>query len=138
MICGRPRSEVAQSDDVAVPLLAVLARADDQEAVLVFGRTVVVELAPDQVALARVGVDDDDRRLEEYAFAMSVSGTICERSNAFGSSARHLHEDRRARAEPVLAVELGDVDRLARDARRAGRQQVQPLAGRRRGVGFVK
>ncbi len=122
--------QVAEGDDVALTLLEVARRADDQHAVLRLLR-VRVELDPDRMPLARAGIDDDDRRaLGQAAPQVRERRELAAVERVGRVEARHLRQHRAARAEAVGAVHVGRVDRLAvLVARHCGLPEREPTAG---------
>ncbi len=128
--------ELAQRDDVAVSVLEVLAEVDQQVGLIGAGG-VRVELGPDQLPLAGVGVDDDDRRLGAKRLAhVGDRDRVGLRIRLRRVHARHAKDDRGAGAEPVAGVDLGRIDGCPAGVRRhrCG-LQVEPQAGRGRVVG---
>ncbi len=130
-------AQVAQRDDVALALVEVHRRPDDQRHVARVGR-VRVELGPDQLALERARVDDHDR-LARVERALDVGDR--HRAGARG-------RPRACRGpgtfvtimlpglKPSLAVVGRGADRLAEPvARHPVVAEREPLAGRAGGVG---
>lgn len=107
--------EVAESDDVAVTLGQVLADPDDQVGVP-WGCRVRVDLGPDQLALARGSVDQDDR----------LAGV---------EAAVHVNDGHRAGlVHRLLGFEPRNVGDDARPGAEAVTAGVARVGGRRRGV----
>ncbi len=124
-------AQVAQRDDVALALLEVLPRVD-QERRLGGRPGVRVELGPDQLAPQRARVDDDDR-LPAVVGARHVGDRhgagLLERGR--GVEARHLQHDRLPRREAVGAVVVARIDRGAAGVarhHRLGQRQVAVAA----------
>ena len=124
-------AQVAQRHDVAVALVAVHRRAQDQGPVGV-GRRVGVELGPDRVPLPGLGVDDDGRLV-----GVGVPRDVGDRARAAWrrrppavSRPGTLVTTRLPGEKPSLRLKLGRVDRYAGDvARHRGRVEVEPPAG---------
>ncbi len=109
--------EVAERDDVAVPLLEVAGRADDQVRVrrvarLAGDQRVGVDLGPDRVALAGLGVDHHDGLVVVVVGAEVVDRDdprVVERGLRLDLG--DLDDDHVAGAEAVGAQVVGVVDR---------------------------
>jgi hypothetical protein len=133
--------QVAEGDDVAVPLDEVLRGPDDQRDVLgvarrAFGR-VRVELRPDRPALVGGRVDDDHGLVRVgIAGDVTLGDEAAVREGRRPIEARDLDDDRRAGAEAVVAVVLRRLHREAGDVpRHRQRVEVDPAP---RGAGRVR
>ena len=110
---ARRGAQPAQRDDVALALVEVLARVDQQHAVA-RALGVGVELGVDELALARAGVDHHEPRAAgERAPEVRQRHELRARERPLRGEARDAHDDRLAGAEAVLAVVVRDRDAAA-------------------------
>ena len=129
-------AQVAQDDDVAPALAQVLRRVDLQQPVGV-GLRVRVELDPDELALARAGVEDQHRRAPRAVARQVAQADGVRALQGRGRvQAGDLRQDHRAGREAVERVERRGVDRHAGAvARHLAGLQVDAAPGVRVAVG---
>ena len=123
-------ADVSECDGEAVGLGQRDRRTQDEGAVLVRGGT-AVHLGPVGNQLAGVEVHDDGRGLLRDGHADLVLGR---QRGVLGGEVRDVDEDRRGRAEAVVAVPGGRVERGAVCVREQAGREVDPAAGAGGGV----